>query len=224
MQKWIDALLADLLADISTRPPPPNTAPPPPPPSTPPPPSKRLKSEPMSEFVPPPEPAPIFFASQPPPSPVAAFRPPRIERQAPPHLPNPLAPAQPGLAFLPLFNETATRRGVTVDYPSEFYGPSHAGQWTVQCVGKCPSIYYFFLHLIRISKRNTKRSRHWRKQADGEGGCRATSVLCDGMDLKYLFFYRYVSRAYSHRKWINNKSTGGKSNSMESRRHRALDW
>ncbi|KAF9457353.1 hypothetical protein BDZ94DRAFT_1326346 [Collybia nuda] len=51
-----------------------------------------------------------------------------------PSRPNPLAPAQPGLPFLPLFNQTATQRRVTVDYPAEFSGPPHAGRWTVKCV------------------------------------------------------------------------------------------
>ncbi|ESK98029.1 ribonuclease iii [Moniliophthora roreri MCA 2997] len=49
-------------------------------------------------------------------------------------IPNPLAPAQPYLAFLPLFNQTATQRKVKVDYQAAFTGPSHAGKWTVQCV------------------------------------------------------------------------------------------
>ncbi|KAF5384825.1 hypothetical protein D9615_001373 [Tricholomella constricta] len=89
------------------------------------PPSKKAKSE-----QPPPYHAPpIFFASQPPPSP------PR-QRHTPPHmtLPNPLAPAQPSLPFLPLFNQTATQRRVTVEYPAEFSGPPHAGRWSVRCI------------------------------------------------------------------------------------------
>jgi len=49
---------------------------------------------------------------------------------------NPLAPAQPSMAFLPLFNQMAAQRRVTVEYPAEFSGPSHAGRRTVQCVGK----------------------------------------------------------------------------------------
>ncbi|EKM84207.1 hypothetical protein AGABI1DRAFT_110768 [Agaricus bisporus var. burnettii JB137-S8] len=48
--------------------------------------------------------------------------------------PNPLAPATPNAPFLPLFNQTAAQRGVKVDYSAEFSGPSHAGQWTVQCI------------------------------------------------------------------------------------------
>ncbi|KAF6766577.1 ribonuclease III domain-containing protein [Ephemerocybe angulata] len=63
-------------------------------------------------------PHPIFFGSQPPPSPV---RPPS-HLQAPPMgmpRPNPLAPAQPSLPFLPL---------------AQFAGPSHAGTWVVRCI------------------------------------------------------------------------------------------
>jgi hypothetical protein len=98
------------------------------------PPQKRAKSETMSPLLQP----TIFFASQPPPSP----SPPR--REPPPHLPvappivspNPLAPAQPGLPFLPLFNQAAAQRRVKVEYVPEFNGPSHAGRWTVQCVGE----------------------------------------------------------------------------------------
>lgn len=97
------------------------------------PPQKRTKSEPMSPLLQP----TIFFASQPPPSP-----PPK--RELPPHLPvvppifppNPLAPAQPELPFLPLFNQAAAQRRVKVEYVPEFNGPSHAGRWTVQCVGE----------------------------------------------------------------------------------------
>ncbi|KAF9447800.1 hypothetical protein P691DRAFT_706120 [Macrolepiota fuliginosa MF-IS2] len=48
--------------------------------------------------------------------------------------PNPLAPATPNAPFLPMFNQTASQRGVKVDYQAEFSGPSHAGQWTVQCI------------------------------------------------------------------------------------------
>ncbi|GLB35985.1 putative double-stranded RNA binding motif containing protein [Lyophyllum shimeji] len=89
------------------------------------PPTKRVKSE----QPPPYQQPPIFFASQPPPSP------PR-QRHTPPHmaLPNPLAPAQPNLPFLPLFNQTAMQRRVTVEYPAEFSGPPHAGRWSVRCI------------------------------------------------------------------------------------------
>lgn len=78
------------------------------------PPFKKAKIEPQS-------PVPIFFASQPPISPKP---------------PNPLAPAQPDLPFLPFFNQAASNRRVKVEYPAEFLGPVHAGQWTVKCVGK----------------------------------------------------------------------------------------
>lgn len=104
------------------------------------PPQKRAKSETMSPLLQP----TIFFASQPPPSP----SPPR--REPPPHLPvapptvppNPLAPAQPGLSFLPLFNQVAAQRRVKVEYVPDFIGPPHAGRWTVQCVvnGICKGV------------------------------------------------------------------------------------
>ncbi|KAI6008335.1 hypothetical protein F5J12DRAFT_828118 [Pisolithus orientalis] len=51
----------------------------------------------------------------------------------PPFPPNPLAPAQPSLAFLPLFNQTAAQRGMSVEYPATFAGPPHAGRWHVIC-------------------------------------------------------------------------------------------
>ena len=65
--------------------------------------------------------------------------PPTPPMQPPPPVPmptmNPLAPAQPQTAFLPLFNQTANQRRLTVEYPAQFAGPAHAGRWTVQCVG-----------------------------------------------------------------------------------------
>ncbi|KAH7910698.1 hypothetical protein BJ138DRAFT_1064608 [Hygrophoropsis aurantiaca] len=61
--------------------------------------------------------------------------PPPFQSPSPPRsLPNPLAPAQPNIAFLPLFNQTATHRGVTVNYPATFTGPPHARQWIITCV------------------------------------------------------------------------------------------
>ncbi|KAJ7492792.1 hypothetical protein FB451DRAFT_550434 [Mycena latifolia] len=45
-------------------------------------------------------------------------------------LPNPLAPAQPNSPFLPLFNQTASQRGVAVEYAANLI----EGQWVVQCV------------------------------------------------------------------------------------------
>ena len=87
------------------------------------PPPKKVKSE---EFSP-----KIFVASQPPRSPPSKF----IHSPPPPTIPNPLAPAQPSLPFLPLFNQTAAQRGVIVEYPADFIGPPHAGRWTVRCIG-----------------------------------------------------------------------------------------
>ena len=116
---WISSLLKQELENVlggheaaTTVQPPASRTPPP----------KRAKSELRSEPA-------IFFASQPPPSPPGI-------RHAPPHLPNPLAPAQPNLPFLPLFNQAAMQRRVTVEYLAEFIGPSHAGRWLVKCIGR----------------------------------------------------------------------------------------
>lgn len=92
------------------------------------PPPKRIKSETMS----PPPSQPIFFASEPPPQGHAR---PHKPISTPP--PNPLAPAQPNLPFLPLFNQAAMQRRVTVEYIAEFSGPAHARRWAVKCIGKC---------------------------------------------------------------------------------------
>ncbi|KAF5388484.1 hypothetical protein D9757_004582 [Collybiopsis confluens] len=102
--------------------------------ANPPPPQKRVKSD-------------IFFAAQPPQSSAPAQMPQPISPAVfsskfgqPQHpamvskFANPLSPAQPNLAFLPLFNQTASQRRVTIEYPAEFSGPSHAGTWTVKCV------------------------------------------------------------------------------------------
>ncbi|KAG6890734.1 hypothetical protein C0992_013117 [Termitomyces sp. T32_za158] len=106
------------------------------------PPPKKVKSEQPPPYLS----TPIFFASQPPPSPSTDRQrhlPPHMQRLQPPlqHVPppmpppNPLAPAQPHLPFLPLFNQTAAQRRVMVEYPAEFDGPPHAGRWTVRCIG-----------------------------------------------------------------------------------------
>jgi dsRNA-specific ribonuclease len=65
--------------------------------------------------------------------------PPPIQPPPPKGMPNfgnPLAPAQPHLAFLPLFNQTAIQRGLNTAYPASFSGPPHAGKWTVTCIGE----------------------------------------------------------------------------------------
>lgn len=66
------------------------------------------------------------------------FRPTLSRPPSPPKMsvPNPLAPAQPHLAFLPLFNQTANQRGLNVNYPAVLVGPPHAGKWSVSCVGE----------------------------------------------------------------------------------------
>ncbi|KDR85371.1 hypothetical protein GALMADRAFT_53029 [Galerina marginata CBS 339.88] len=99
-----------------------------------PPPQKRAKSEAMS-----PGPLlnqpPIFFASQPPPSPSPPVRRAPAPMPTPAVIPpNPLAPAQPNLPFLPLFNQAAMQRRVTVEYLAEFSGQAHAGRWVVRCI------------------------------------------------------------------------------------------
>ncbi|KAI0961970.1 hypothetical protein AcV7_000925 [Taiwanofungus camphoratus] len=78
---------------------------------------KKVKTEPMDSSTPPPNMAPPPPMNSPPPLPT-----------------NPLAPAQPTAAFLPLFNQTANQRRLSVEYPAQFSGPAHAGRWTVQCV------------------------------------------------------------------------------------------
>ncbi len=119
-------------------------------PSAPPPPAQQGHYEPESKrtrFEPPqtqytyqPQPQPTFAAGYGMPShmPPAAPPPPAV---APPPLPahNPLAPAQPHSAFLPVFNQTAQQRRLEVQYPAQFSGPAHAGRWTVQCLGTLSS-------------------------------------------------------------------------------------
>lgn len=84
--------------------------------------AKRLRNDQMGTSPP----SFTSYISVPPPPPMIA----------PPPLPNnPLAPAQPQAAFLPLFNQTANQRKMSVDYPAQFTGPAHAGVWTVQCIG-----------------------------------------------------------------------------------------
>jgi len=61
-----------------------------------------------------------------------------VPRQSPPHLvPNPLAPAQPDLPFLPMFNQAAVQRRVQIEYPADLSGPPQNPVWTVRCVGAC---------------------------------------------------------------------------------------
>lgn len=120
------------------------SAPPPPLPSFPPPPVYQLPSR-FSTHQPSPQPrvqlplpTPRTFFSQlaqtthyNPYLRSSPARPPSPPRISPP---NPLAPAQPHLAFLPLFNQTAHQRGVSVNYPAVLVGPPHAGKWNVTCV------------------------------------------------------------------------------------------
>lgn len=114
---------------------------------------------------------------------------PRVIKQIPPLqamavLPNPLAPAQPGLPFLPLFNQAAMQRRVTVEYIAEFSGPSHAGRWTVKCVGKCFADRDVSGQRLRAgSERNLQGRRSWAQQANCERGGGTEGVLFDGVDM-----------------------------------------
>jgi hypothetical protein len=51
--------------------------------------------------------------------------------------PVPPPPPPGGMAYLPMFNQLANQRRVTVDYPAAFSGPPHAGRWSVKCLGMC---------------------------------------------------------------------------------------
>lgn len=77
----------------------------------------------------------VFLPPPPPPASIPPPIPPPPSKEAP-AFGNPLAPAQPHLAFLPLFNQTATQRGLSVDYRATFSGPPHAGKWSVACIGE----------------------------------------------------------------------------------------
>ncbi|KAJ4485942.1 ribonuclease III domain-containing protein [Lentinula aciculospora] len=136
VQHWLDKLTHDntrVKSFVSTRSSPLSTNPiathstaRPPPYNAPP--QKRVKTD-----------SPIFIAAQPYPSssqfmPTTVFPNGQTQYSTNPEpFLNPLAPAQPHLAFLPLFNQTAAQRRVTVDYPANCSGPSHAPRWTVQC-------------------------------------------------------------------------------------------
>ncbi|EIW86880.1 hypothetical protein CONPUDRAFT_86818 [Coniophora puteana RWD-64-598 SS2] len=103
-----------------------SSPPPPPPPGGPPgyyASSSPYGHTPMSHYNP--------YSVQPVPPPGPPPPPPPSPPRLPP--PNPLAPAQPNLAFLPLFNQTAIQRGLTVQYSAAFDGPAHAGTWVVSC-------------------------------------------------------------------------------------------
>ncbi|KJA25860.1 hypothetical protein HYPSUDRAFT_134007 [Hypholoma sublateritium FD-334 SS-4] len=91
------------------------------------PPSKRVKNEAMDPIIP--QSQPVHCKPEP-----GLPQPMRQPHQSMSILPNPLAPAQPNLPFLPLFNQAAMQRRVTVEYIAEFSGPSHAGRWAAKCV------------------------------------------------------------------------------------------
>lgn len=45
-------------------------------------------------------------------------------------------PSNGRVAYLPLFNEITTQRGLSVQYPADKKGPHHAPCWVVKCVGE----------------------------------------------------------------------------------------
>ncbi|KAL1951472.1 hypothetical protein VTO73DRAFT_621 [Trametes versicolor] len=98
--------------------------------------NKRVKVEPMGMGMGFGQPQASYWGQPPPPSMYGQPPPPPPPASAPPPLPmfNPLAPAQPHSAFLPLFNQTAQQRRLEVQYPAQFSGPAHAGRWTVLCL------------------------------------------------------------------------------------------
>jgi hypothetical protein len=96
------------------------------------PPTKKVKSEYESPPIPN---STHFYSPQPSTYPqYNAVQP--IATPKPHFVPNPMAPAQPTLPFLPLFNQAAMQRRVNVEYQAEFSGPSHAGRWAVKCIGE----------------------------------------------------------------------------------------
>ena len=62
----------------------------------------------------------------------------------PPYIPPPPTtrppplPPTPGqqISYLPLFNQTASQRRLGVEYTAQFFGPPHAGEWAVKCLGE----------------------------------------------------------------------------------------
>jgi hypothetical protein len=126
--------------DYSGTPPPPSSgydimsSPPPPPPLL----------QPDAQSLPPPEPSqiPAPLPPAPPRDSPMSFQSsqPALRDSSMPYQPPPPPPvtvqAQTGMAYLPLFNQTASQRRVNVEWPATFSGPSHAGKWFVKCIGE----------------------------------------------------------------------------------------
>ncbi|KAI6162041.1 hypothetical protein EDD17DRAFT_588273 [Pisolithus thermaeus] len=140
------------------------------------------------------------YSSQPTP-PLSA--PPPIPPPPPPPMrsfsPNPLAPAQPNLAFLPLFNQTAAQRGMSVEYPATFTGPPHAGRWHVIC--KVNGIEKGRELGLASSSRKSKlpgwRTLPWagRPEVDGEDEPMRESFRCQ--ETPILVLSEYVAASFS---------------------------
>lgn len=56
-----------------------------------------------------------------------------------PMIPNPLAP----VPFLPLFNQMAAKRKLSLEYQMSFQGPPHLGKWHAVCHGESPWLAIF---------------------------------------------------------------------------------
>jgi hypothetical protein len=121
VQEWISKLI---------EPPPPNK------PNDSDPFSKRVKNEPTPIGIPsPPLSSPAYALHQAhynPSTPSYSQMPPQPS-QPPPPLPN--TPQNQAISFLPMFNQTANQRRLGVEYQAQFFGPPHAGRWTVKCMG-----------------------------------------------------------------------------------------
>jgi dsRNA-specific ribonuclease len=98
--------------------------------------SKRVKNEPPPIGIPsPPLSSPAYALHQahynPSGTPSYSQIPPQ-PAQPPPPLPN--TPQNQAISFLPMFNQTANQRRLGVEYQAQFFGPPHAGRWTVKCM------------------------------------------------------------------------------------------
>jgi len=98
---------------------------------------KRVKNEPTPLGIPPQQPplsSPAYALHQAhynPSIPSYSQMPPQPS-QPPPPLPN--TPQNQPISFLPMFNQTANQRRLGVEYQAQFFGPPHAGRWTVKCM------------------------------------------------------------------------------------------
>lgn len=84
-------------------------------------------------------------------------------------------------AILALFNQTASQRGVKIEWKAIQSGPGHQLTWNVDCIGKTVLLLSGNAEYLSCSGWNNERPRGRKKQAAGErGGC-ATSLSSHGM-------------------------------------------